>query len=209
MKQKIMQVSHVKKLHQAQLKVQSGLVLFVALIALVVMSLAAAALIRSVDSGVLVAGNLAFKQSALMATDNGIAEAYRFITDTPAALNNTNANGYSSQYADIANIKSAALWTNANSKLAPTDPSDLTNNETRFIIQRMCRNTGIPDGTHCLMGDTASGANSKGGQCQGGCAAGGSGAGGLGGNSGAAMYRVTVRVIGPKNTASYLQAFIY
>ena len=47
-------------------KSQKGVVLFFALIALVAMSLAAAALVRSVDSGVLVAGNLAFKQSAIL-----------------------------------------------------------------------------------------------------------------------------------------------
>ena len=60
---------------------QKGLVLFISLIALVAMSLAAAALVRSVDSGVLVAGNLAFKQSAIMSAETGIADAYKYIND--------------------------------------------------------------------------------------------------------------------------------
>lgn len=208
-KQQFMPIKNVRKKYKL-LKTQSGLVLFIALIALVVMSLAAAALVRSVDSGVLVAGNLAFKQSALMSGDNGVSEAYRFVNvSTPAVLNTTNANGYSSQFVEIPNFKAAALWTDANSRTVPVDASDTTQNETRYVIQRMCRNAAVPDGTHCLMGDAASGANSKGGQCQGGCGSGGSGAGGQSGNSGAAVYRVTVRVTGPKNTVSYLQAFIY
>ena len=44
---------------------QRGIVLFVALIAMVVMSLAAVALIHSVDTGTSIAGNLATKQSTL------------------------------------------------------------------------------------------------------------------------------------------------
>ena len=41
---------------------QSGVVLFIALIVLVAMSLAGVALVRSVDTNLLIAGNLAFKQ---------------------------------------------------------------------------------------------------------------------------------------------------
>jgi Tfp pilus assembly protein PilX len=75
-------------------KSQNGLVLFIALIALVAMSLAAAALIRSVDSGVLVAGNLAFKQSAIMSAETGIARAYRFINESGDAALEASNGGY-------------------------------------------------------------------------------------------------------------------
>ena len=44
---------------------QRGVVLFVALIGMVVLSLAAVALLRSVDSGTSIAGNLAFKQASI------------------------------------------------------------------------------------------------------------------------------------------------
>ena len=54
---------------------QKGLVLFLALIALVAMSLAAAALVRSVDSGILAAGNLAFKQAAIMSAETGYCKS--------------------------------------------------------------------------------------------------------------------------------------
>jgi len=54
---------------------QRGVVLFFALIALVVMSLAAVALIRSVDTNTLIAGNLAFKQAATSSGDSGLEMA--------------------------------------------------------------------------------------------------------------------------------------
>ena len=54
---------------------QRGVILFVALIVMVIMSLAAIALVRSVDTANLVAGNQSFKQSALNATDLGVQAA--------------------------------------------------------------------------------------------------------------------------------------
>jgi Tfp pilus assembly protein PilX len=58
---------------------QRGVVLFFTLIALVVMSLAAVALIRSVDTSTMIAGNLAFKQSATTSGDGGIEAAVSWL----------------------------------------------------------------------------------------------------------------------------------
>ena len=54
---------------------QGGTALFIALIMLVAMSIAAVSLVRSVDTTVTIAGNLAFQQAALQAADYGIEEA--------------------------------------------------------------------------------------------------------------------------------------
>ena len=91
----------------------------------------------------------------------------------------------------------------------PKDLQDLSGNETRYIIQRMCRNAAQPlDATNCLVGTGDSVANSKGGKSEGG-GAGGGGFDAATGGSDAVVYRATVRVAGPKNTFSYIQAFIY
>ena len=58
---------------------EKGVVLFIALIALVVMSLAAVALIRSVDTNTLIAGNLGFKQSATVSADSGVETAITWL----------------------------------------------------------------------------------------------------------------------------------
>jgi type IV pilus assembly protein PilX len=65
---------------------QSGVVLFFALIALVVMSLAAVALIRSVDTSTLIAGNLAFRQAAATSGDAGINAAGAWMAATQKTM---------------------------------------------------------------------------------------------------------------------------
>lgn len=53
-----------------------GAVLIIALVVLALMSLAAASVIRSTDTGTLVAGNLAFRQATLHASDIAIDRAW-------------------------------------------------------------------------------------------------------------------------------------
>lgn len=73
---------------------QRGVVLFFALIALVVMSLAAVALIRSVDTSTMIAGNLAFKQAATTSGDAGIETAIEWLTATQLAEKTANRDVY-------------------------------------------------------------------------------------------------------------------
>lgn len=180
---------------------QKGLVLFVALIALVAMSLAAAALVRSVDSGVLVAGNLAFKQSAIMSAETGIADAYKHINTNLASLD-TSAAGYFALFDDAKDLKSNSTWGTGNSFLVASD--GISGNETRYILQRMCWAVGAPNDTpnNCLTGDGTEAPNSQSVKTYTNLAPGPS-------SSQSVVYRVTVRVTGPKNTKSYLQAFVY
>lgn len=73
---------------------QAGVVLIMALIALVTMTLAALSLVRSVDTGILIAGNQAFKEACLGASDVAIESASSWLvakSATPGALDNDNA----------------------------------------------------------------------------------------------------------------------
>lgn len=199
---------------------QRGVVLFFALIALVVMSLAAVALIRSVDTSTMIAGNLAFKQSATASGDSGLEAGVAALTATQAlmkagnsnvlmdpnnAFNLTNAaNGYYSNADDSAlNLTDPANWVNASSKLVGTDAGG---NEVRFIIQRMCRDPDlILSTTNCVFSSAALDNNGHevplpSSICQGtGCPSIGQ----------SPEYRITSRTAGPANTVSYVQAFVY
>jgi type IV pilus assembly protein PilX len=73
---------------------QRGVVLFFTLIALVVMSLAAVALIRSVDTSTMIAGNLAFRQSGGSSTDTGIEAAIAWLSATQATMQAANKDVY-------------------------------------------------------------------------------------------------------------------
>lgn len=201
---------------------QRGVVLFFALIALLAMSLAAVALIRSVDTSTMIAGNLAFKQAATTSGDAGIEAAITWLTATEAAataarvgttntvlndlthpFNITNAaNGYYSNADPALNLFADATW-NAITIPAVTD---ISGNSKRYIIQRMCRTANALVTTqNCLFSGALQDTNGQNiplpqDVCTGaGCPAAGQ----------SPQIRVTTRVDGPKNTISYVQAFVY
>lgn len=200
-------------------KKEQGIVLFVALIALVVMSLAAVALIRSVDTNTMIAGNLAFKQSALVSSDRGVETALAWvetkITAAPTDLNaDTLSNADNGYYAtfltpDLDNpavLKDNATWTETKSAYA--SGADMVNgtgsdgNNVRYIVQRMCRSAVAPVAEQCFFGEAEVGTGSRGVKDT-------TGGGAIIDNQQSPMYRVTVRVTGPKNTVSYAQTFVY
>lgn len=74
---------------------QRGLSIIFALLALLAMSLGAVALVRSIDGGTLVLGNLGFKQEATASADRGTQAAIEWLTTNAAALDSNNTeNGY-------------------------------------------------------------------------------------------------------------------
>lgn len=190
-------------------KFQHGVVLFVALIALVVMSLAAVALIRSVDTNTLITGNLSFKQSSVIAADQGIEEALtrlnnQAIANADALNTSSAADGYFATFLapspnldDIAVLKDDATWA-ANSVSVASVGSE----SIRVIVQRMCRNELAPAKETCLFGEDEVGTGSKGVKDA-------TEAGAKISGAQSPMYRVTVRSVGPKNTVSYTQAYVY
>lgn len=198
-----------------RLSAQRGVILFVALIVLVAMSLAGIALMRSVDANVLIAGNLAFRQSATMAGDWGVEAARAWLeankagttleADQPGV---SNGNGYWANWQSDADLYGGTSTTtdDYNWDNAVTVGTDAGGNEVRYVIHRLCKQAG----------STTSGGNA----CVKASSGGGSGAASTGTkgavNYGAAAlpgvsstyYRVTVRVTGPRNTTSFVQAVL-
>src|SRR3989442_13807762 len=81
---------------------QRGVTLFIALIVLVAMTMAAVAMMRSVDTATVVAGNIGFRQSAVNAADQGVQAAYAWLGANVggAGINSDNAaSGYFSSVA--------------------------------------------------------------------------------------------------------------
>jgi type IV pilus assembly protein PilX len=212
---------------------QVGIVLFFALLALAVMSIAAVALIRSVDTNALLSGNLVFRQSASAASNvvlEGVAESIsKSITITNSNSNHA-AQGY---YANCGQFDTqpdtlvcdgsrltTMTWNATNSSLAPnqTDGNDeirngidRQGNEIRYVVERMCNysnadvNAGNApvDSSRCLMASArACGEDdSKNGNKQPEILP-------CNPSSDFPLYRVTLRIIGPKNTVTFMQAFI-
>lgn len=190
---------------------ERGIVLLITLIALVTLALAALALVRSVDTNIIVAGNVSLKQAATLTADNGVETAIGWLNQIEIAPgiehfdDDDAANAYYATSDDFDPL-SDAIWngdggvTVAMAAGAGIDGGrDLSGNRIRYVIQRMCSETGEPDVNQCLILEGESDTSSM-----------------------RVMdspmptepplspvYRITARVDGPRNTVSYVQAFVY
>ena len=185
---------------------QSGVSLFIALIVLVAMTLAAISLIRSVDTSTVIAGNLAFKQSTTSSADIALNNAsdWIFASTSTALESNSAANGYYATSTGL-DLMADATWAAGVSKLASgagiASGVDSSGNEIRYVVQRMCQGAGPKNAATCLFG----GANQPTGSMTGGTYDDPVGAA----SDASPLYRITARVSGPRNTVSYIQGFLY
>lgn len=208
---------------------QDGIVLFIALIALLILSLTAVALIRTVDTATAIAGNLAFKQAATNAGEGAAIEANRWLLQQAAILpvppattgpldsNNPGRGYYASlstsdanpnvlRFPNTAALMADAAWGSANSwAFNDWQTNDNSGNQIRYIIERMCRMTGPTQinaqaGQGCIFGPEEDDGSSKTVDPQ---------PGGAGEKLAQPVYRITARVVGPRDTVSYIQTFVY
>jgi len=178
---------------------QRGVVLFIALIVLAAMSLAGIGMLRSVDTGNLIAGNLAFKQATLNASDLGIETGFQWLltqAGTTALDANVTASGY---YANPPANDATLDWTDiANWAGSVVLATDAAGNTTRYIIHRLCPAAGPVTGQVCAISTTS------------GTAGGGSSSVGstVFTSTNSVYYRIMARVDGPRNTSSITEAHI-
>lgn len=203
---------------------QSGVVLFIALIVLVAMTLAGIALVRSVDTGSVVAGNLAFKQGATLAGDAGTEAAIAWllpVAGTASAYADQPAAGYYATSQDTldmtggSNDPNRALvdwdFNSCNGAttpacIAPAPPlsTDAAGNTVTYIIHRLCLSSGDPNasGNTCANYQTASSTSPKRGELK------------YGEDKrfeppAKEYYRITSRTAGPRNTASFVETIVH
>jgi Tfp pilus assembly protein PilX len=186
-----------------------GAVLFIALIVLVAMTLAGIAIMRSVDTATLIAGNLAFKQGTVQSADNGIEQAYQWLLANRPSLALSNLpQGYSSGYANPV-WTTAATWASS-----VTVGTDAAGNTISYQIHRMCNCADTPyngtSGTCPAPGNQCALDNPAGTGTPPPPAAGDSFTVGAPGYllDPRVYYRITVRTQGPRNTVSYVQAMV-
>ncbi len=194
---------------------QEGVVLMIALIVLVAMTLAGLGMIRSIDTGTLVAGNIGFRQSAVATGDSGIEAARTWMIANRTSLDSDQPSaGYYASRQDgldiTGNVGHGTLpgvdWGGS----SPSQPVkahdagtsvDSTGAHVYYLIQRLCSISGsINAPAQSCTTSTQSGIGSSQDAPD---------------YSSYALklknqvyYRVTSRVEGPKNTVSYVQAVI-
>ena len=134
---------------------QQGIVLFVALIALVVMALAAVALIRSSDTSGVISGNLAFKEATTHAADTGIERAFNALPAlkivTAGGVNTDVPNQYFSlmQAVDPSGVPTAINWANVPcydtaAGAAAINCADQSAYRVQYVIDRLCTTAPLP-----------------------------------------------------------------
>jgi type IV pilus assembly protein PilX len=121
---------------------QRGTMLVIALIVLVAMTLAGIATMRSVDTATVMAGNIAFRQSALNAADQGIQAGFaQLVGQSSDTLNNDGMGAgvpgyFSSAPAKEPDWMNEAAWAGATQLNGGTP--DAAGNVVWYIIQRLC-----------------------------------------------------------------------
>jgi Tfp pilus assembly protein PilX len=188
---------------------QRGVILVIALIVLVAMTLVAIGTLRSVDTGNVVAGNLGFKQATLNGTDRAVETAYRYLAVnlSGVVLQNDAKPGYASS------VPAAEPdWTNA-ADTVWTDAlcmngcaADANGNKLYYVIHSMCSEANTP-----YNGTGPGGPN----QCHktlptGGTAGDSKSVGFVSPGTGNPQlyYRITAKVVGPRNSVSIVQAVV-
>ena len=193
---------------------ERGVVLLIALIVLVAMTLAGIGMMRSIDSGTLVAGNIGFREAAVAGADSGVEAARTWLIANLNSLNADNpAQGYYSTRQDSLDLTGNMTEGGHDGvNWGGSDPTQVVSAYTvgsvdasgatvYYIIHRLCSMPGPINGG----GQTCSySVQSQTGSTQ---SAPDYSSYGLS-TSLQAYYRITVRVNGAKNTVSYVQAYV-
>ena len=183
-------------------RTQRGVVLLIALIALVAMTLSALALVRAVNTTNLIAGNLSFRESAVLTGERSTEIALANWL-TPNATGNalhghSGTNGYRAFRADpAAGVSWDAFWNDALAAQAVAGAMDASGMTVAYVIHRMCDGLGAPHIVNCAKPPT--GINVGGSQSAGGVAP---------ISSSQVYYRITTRITGPRNTVAYVQTVL-
>jgi Tfp pilus assembly protein PilX len=176
---------------------QRGITLIIALIALVALTMAGIALVRSVDTGNVIAGNFAFRQASMQATDTGVEAAFTQLGTIVGAADTAIANQY---YPVMQPLDSNGIPTTVTWSSVPGTTMGSNNEYTmRYVIERMCTGT-----SGVVITDVVNNCVVDQGQISGSQKAGAA----VFTTAGAVNYRVTVRVEGPRNTVAMSQAIL-
>jgi Tfp pilus assembly protein PilX len=183
---------------------QRGVVIFLALIMLVLMTLGGLSLFSSVDTGIGVSGNIASQRSATRSGDFCAEQAITWLAANSGATLYTNSgtNGYIAAGLQFPNAGQTweQYWTAVGGTVTPiTIATDAAGNSASCIIERQCNLTGSPYSSgpppvECVAPPTTSNTGSS------------MGVGFVQLNRPSAVYyRITTRIEGPRHSLSFIQ----
>jgi type IV pilus assembly protein PilX len=174
---------------------QRGVVLLIALIALVALTLAGIALVRSIDTGNVIAGNLAFKQAALQVSDTGVEAAVAALPNIVSGSLDTDIPGQ--YFATIQPVDANGIPTTINWNTSVTPATNVGGYSVQYVIDRLCQGPlPVTDIQNSCVADAPLGGGSHKANAP------------VFSSSAVVYYRVTVRVTGPRNAVSMVQVIV-
>jgi type IV pilus assembly protein PilX len=186
---------------------QRGYMLMLVLVVLVAMMTSGIALVRSIDTNQLVAGNLASRNSTVHSADLAVQQAVAWIQSNATngvLFNDSLANGY---YAEMPG--SDPTWTASGTWSVCTTTSgtspcftanDGAGNQVSWLVHRMCSIAGAPNAPNQFCSSLNGTASSAGNSYSSDAVI----FSGLPKN----FYRISIQVVGPRNTTTLTQAFV-
>ncbi len=192
---------------------QHGVVMLFGLIALAIMLIGTAAMVRSMNTSMFNAGNLGFKRDM----GNQMERAISLVTD---ALRSGSLSSDATRQANLtaSNYRATLLPSNdqgiPNALLSDSVFTGIASSANdisvpaqaitvRYVVDRMCTNLGAADASHCVMA-TDPVANGGGSRGSGGAEF--NTPGGAGAVTQRVVYRLSVRVTGPRDTQAFFQS---
>lgn len=191
---------------------EQGITLVMTLIVMVALLLASVAMVRSVDTTTLIAGNMVFKKGTLSVGDCGLENAYRWLRNARAASSttlNTDGSGstafYRSSRPTLDTLDQMSTWSGTFYTVPSTTATDCPVTDgysVSYIIHRMCTTANAAydaNGQVCGLYTPSTSGNSGysfsanatnyGGEVQ-------------------VYYRITCVVTGPRNARSVIQSIV-
>lgn len=179
----------------------------IAVIVLVATLLAVVGLLRSVDTGNLIAGTMSFRQGAMQEAERAYVAAKAVIPSCAADATDAGAYHASLGTADAVRTDLPQLLTQqvVHATVPSTGlayiPGAATGNDIYYLVERMCRTSGVSaDSTNCVLASASTGLATTSDETFINAAGGGGGVG-----IAKATYRLSIRVDGPKNVQAYVQ----
>mgnify|MGYP003575523658 CR=1 FL=1 len=182
---------------------QRGVVLIFCLIVLVVLLTGGVAVIRSTNSALFSAGNLAFKRDLLNQGEQAVSfvmgqfQGMGSLATSASTQSDNSALNYKANQlpTNAQGIPTAMLGSDAAFGTVGAISNDLTGAtpdiKIRYLIDRLCSSAGAPSSNNCVQAQSAP-------------------TGGTAGTGGpavttASVYRLTVRISGPRDTQVFMQ----
>lgn len=195
-----------------RVRAQQGVVLLYGLIVLAIMLIGAAAMVRSMNTSLVNAGNLGFKRDLTNQAERAAATALDLLrtgalSTTTSRESHSTANNYSATIlATNAQGLPNVLVNDATFTTVGVTSNDISVPDQaitlRWVIDRLCTATGTADASRCTMANDPAPAGGSGSDLINAIDTTSGGAGAL---QRRVVYRLSIRVTGPRSTQAFFQ----